>query len=197
MFVSQLHALKIVKIACVHTTCADERKKHGPQPSCQLLLFMSTAPSPANTSCCLTYPLPAPRNDVAVCSLTLDLQEAVKPLSACHGGLGAALFVFWKRIFQKSSPARGSVGFPRPKLYERRDEQMSSGQAAGLESASMNLGCRKSRGAWSSRVTRQLIFFLFPIDYNLVHTEVLRSLFHVGKIQVFRHHQMTILTFLS
>lgn len=163
MFVSQLDALKIV-LACVHTTCADERQKHWPQPSCQLFLFMSTAPDdPPLTPPVAwpTLPLPAPRNDVAVCSLTLDLQEAVKPLSACHGGLGAALFVFWKRIFQKGSPARGSVGFPRPKLYERRDGQMSSGWSSrAAVSLREHQGCRKRRvltdgGAWSSRVTRQ------------------------------------------
>lgn len=77
----------------------------------------------------LPPPLPAPDNDGVVCSLTLDLQEALKPLSACHGD-SARPCLFLKAHFPKGSQALGSVGYPciAKALLEEGELRSAAGQ---------------------------------------------------------------------
>lgn len=89
----------------------------------------------ADTSCCLTFP--TPDNDGVVCSLTFDLQEAVKPLSVCHKAL-AQPCLFFESTFSKRHPSSRFSGISMHShsfIRWRWANQVSSG--AGL--ASMNI----------------------------------------------------------
>lgn len=136
---------------CAYNTCHETKKGSMFPPTltpARLPVFPlhvdSYRWSLADTSCCLTFSSPPrlPGNDGVVCSLTLDLQEAVKPLSACHGDL-AQPCLFLKAHFPKGSQARGSVGISMHIQSFIRGRWTNNLRSASREvSVSVNLVCR-------------------------------------------------------